>query len=311
MVADSTQTPWDREPITSSGTQSDVVHRRELSADELRVAHRHIRARRWTRFTRDVFITHNGPPTVDQAERAVLAACPLEAALSGLTAATRWGLRGFAPREIYVTIPCGCRHPRISGTVVHYSRFLEPRDVHSGQGPRVTLPDRSVLDAATWADADRYARAIVLASVQQRVITPAQLRDALPRRGPCLRHALIIESIDDAEGGIQSVPEREFEEIRRAYGLPEPSRQVVLRRPDGRYYLDVEFAEYSLSIEIDGRPHMDVRQWSADLDRANQIVVSGRAVMRFTSYAIRHERPRVGATLVNALMNRGWNGPCR
>src|SRR5699024_8326659 len=134
---------------------------------------------------------------------------------------------------------------------------------------------------------DKYARAIMLASVQQRLVTPSMLTDALPGRGPCLRHALLVESIDDAAGGIQSLTEREFEEIRRAFGSPEPSRQKVLRRPDGRYYLDVDFDEYGLSVEIDGRPHMDVKQWSADLDRANQIVVSGRSVMRFTSYAVR------------------------
>lgn len=309
MVADPKETPWGTRRITEHHDVADVVHRRDLGPDAWRYARREVRARRWRRFSRDVFIAHNGPLTDDQTERAVLASCPPGSALAGLTAARRAGLRGFAPDAVYVTIPCGNRSPLLDGVVVHYSRFLGPEDVRPDAHPRHTRPARAVLDAAAWADSDRYARAIVLASVQQRLVTPAHLTDALPRRGPCLRHALIVESIEDAAGGIQSLPEREFEEICRAFGLPKPSRQVILRRPDGRYFLDIDFDEYKLSAEIDGRPHMDVLQWTADLDRANQVVVSGRSVMRFTSYAVRHERARVGMTLVEALTTRGWSGP--
>ena len=65
-------------------------------------------------------------------------------------------------------------------------------------------------------------------------------RRALQAR-PMQAHALITESIEDAEGGIASVPGREFEQIRRQFGLPAPDRQAVVRRAGGRYYLDVDW----------------------------------------------------------------------
>lgn len=139
-------------------------------------------------------------------------------------------------------------------------------------------------------------------------MTPEQLHDALSRRGPCLRHALIVETIDDAAGGIASVPEHEFAVIVRAFHLPEPARQRVLPRRDGRRYLDADWADYRLSVEVDGRGHLDVVTWDSDLDRANDLVIDGRTLLRFTSYAIRHRPESVGETLIRALIARGWDG---
>jgi hypothetical protein len=139
-------------------------------------------------------------------------------------------------------------------------------------------------------------------------VTPSQLRDALPGRGPCLRHELITETITDAEGGIASVPEREFAGIVRRLGLPEPTRQKVLRHPDGRYYLDADWEAYGLSAEIDGRGHLDHTQWEQDIERANEIVLSDRRLVRFTSYSVRHRPDMVAAKLVRALTRCGWDG---
>lgn len=131
----------------------------------------------------------------------------------------------------------------------------------------------------------------------------------MPSRGPCLRHALIEETIEDAAGGIASLPEREFAQIVRAFQLPEPARQRVLRHNDGRYFLDAYWEEYDLAVEVDGRPHMDVTAWDADLDRANEIVLDRRTMLRFTSFAVRSRATMVGSTLVRALTVRGWRAP--
>lgn len=45
---------------------------------------------------------------------------------------------------------------------------------------------------------------------QQRLTRTSDLRDALSRRGPCRHRGVIIESILDAHGGIQSLPEHEL-----------------------------------------------------------------------------------------------------
>ena len=268
---------------------------------------RELRARRWRRVGRDVFVTHNGPLTPTQQLWTALKSAPHGSAMSGLTAANLSGLRGFPSPVIHLTQPCGTRAVRLPGVVVHFSRFLGNIDVHPMRVPRRTRPPRSLLDAASFTESDRYARAILLAGVQQGIASVRQLREALPRRGPCLRHALINETLDDAEGGIQSVPEADFDRIRRRHGLPEPVRQRVIQRSDGRYYLDADWDEYALSAEVDGIPHLDVLNWDADLDRANELAIEHRTLLRFTSYAVRHNPRAVATTLTRALVARGWD----
>ena len=97
----------------------------------------------------------------------------------------------------------------------------------------------------------------------------------------------------DAAGGIQSLPERDFDEIRVLAGLPRPHRQQRVCGKDGRHFLDVYIAELGLSIEIHGIPHLAVRRWDADLRRANEIVIAGERLLIFSSYAIRRERAAV------------------
>ena len=161
------------------------------------------------------------------------------------------------------------------------------------------------MDTATWLPNERTARAVVLAGVQQRLVTPRQLELALERRGSCLHHALIIETIVDARGGIASVPEAEFDRIRRAYGLPKPTRQVLRRRPGGRYYLDVYWDEYMFGAEIEGLHHFESEQREKDLDRYNHLVIGGDHILLITSYAVRRRAEHVGKMLVAGLTARG------
>lgn len=310
MTADPVPATCDGETLARLlEAQAGVLHRHEVPSASARHVRRELRARRWQRVGRDVFVSHDhGELGHRQRLQVAVKASPHGSALAGPTAAELDGLQGFGASDVFVTQPCGTRDPRLPGVVVHYSRFLGEPDVHPLRVPRRCRPPRSIVDAAAWTSHDDRARAIVLAGVQQRLVTPEQLRDALSRRGPCLRHALIAETIDDAAGGIASVPEREFAELVRAFHLPEPARQRILQRPDGRRYLDADWAEFRLSAEVDGRGHLDVVNWDADLDRANDLVIDGRTLLRFTSYAIRHRPEAVGETLVRALIARGWDG---
>jgi len=152
------------------------------------------------------------------------------------------------------------------------------------------------------------ARALVLAGVQQRLTTPEMLRMTLPSRGPCRRHALIAESIGDAEGGISSVPEWDFANLVRRRGLPDPTHQAVRPGADGRYYLDACWDDFDTAAEVHGTQHLALLAWDADLDRANDIVVAGPRLLQFTSYAVRRHQGRVGDLLEQALRRGGWAG---
>ncbi|MBA4608728.1 MULTISPECIES: hypothetical protein [Aeromicrobium] len=237
-------------------------------------------------------VTHSGPLTAEQRERAVLAACPTSSALAGLTAATRLGLRGFEPTEVHVVLPAGAKRPS-ADAVVHWSTMLGREDVPDHRLPRTTSLERSVIDAASWAATKQAARMLVIAAFQQRLTNVRRMRDALSRRGPCRHRAVIVQSILDAAGGIQSLPERDFEAIRILAGLPRPSRQTRTEGRHRRYYLDVWWEEFRLAVEIHGIPHLAVEQWSDDLHRTNELVIDGRRVLVFSSFAIRHQRDLV------------------
>lgn len=250
---------------------------------------RHLRAGTWQRPFRGVIVTHNGPLTRDQLERAILAACPAGSALAGPTAAHRLGFQGFAPERVHVVLPAGAKEPDIDA-VFHWSTMLDSRDVLLNREPRMTTLERSIVDAASWSVSKARARVLVLAAFQQRLTSVRRMRDALSRRGPCRHRAVVIESILDAHGGIQSLPERDFDEIRVLADFPKPERQAPVRGPGGRYFLDVWVPQFNLAVEVHGTQHVAIGQWTSDLHRANEVVIDGRRTLAFSSFAIRHER---------------------
>ena len=205
-----------------------------------------------------------------------------------------------------VVQPMGASRPPHADVRVHWSTMLDERDVHPGRAPRRTRPARSLIDAASWSATDAVARAIVIGGVQQGLVRTSDLRDALSRRGSCRRRALIVQSVLDAAGGIQSLPERDFDQLRRLGRLPRPTRQARRQRPDGRYYLDVSWDEFEAAVEIHGIPHLEVPQWEADLSRANEITIGGEQLLIFSSFAVRHQGQRVIDQVTRLLISRGW-----
>ena len=247
---------------------------------------------------------------VDRPSRAWvgLLACTSRSALGGRSALAFDGFEGFTERGVTVVLPPGATRPTLQGVEPRFSAMLDERDVHPLHRPRRTRVARSLVDFASWQTFERRERAIVLSGVQQRITSTRHLRESLTRRGPCRHRALIIESILDAAGGVQSLPERDFDRIRVRRGLPEPSRQAIVRRPDGSYYLDATWHAYDTACEIHGVPHMLVPQWDADLLRSNEVTILGPRLLAFSSYAIRREQEVVGDQLERALRRGGWVG---
>ena len=272
---------------------------------ELTSVRAQLRRSQWQSPTRGVVVLHNGPLTVGQMRWVAVLAAPTGSALWGGTAAALDGFRDITPaagdQRVHVVLPVGARRLAIPFVRSHWSSRLGQDDVHPLAEPRRTRLSRSLLDLATDSRDPRRAAGILYAGTQQRLVTATTLRAALLSRGPCRHHALLLETLTDVDGGIQSVPEKDFSRIVRHLGLPEPTRQVVRRRPNGRYYLDVLWEEHNLSVEIDGAHHRSAAQWDADLDRSAFIVAGGLRQIRFSSYAVRHRAERVGELLVMAL----------
>lgn len=261
----------------------------------------------WQQPCRGIYVTHNGPITPDERELIALKVCGSDAALAGLTALRHDGFQGFEAAMPTIAQPAGSSSPPYEDVIPHWSIWLDDQDVHPDREPRRTRPQRSLVDAASWASSGTQARLIIIAGVQQGFVTTRMLREALQRRGTCRHRALIVQSILDAHGGIQSLPERDFREICRKLQLPTPTRQSACRGQDGRYYLDVEWTEFGVAAEIHGIPHLRIRNWDSDLDRGNEITILDKQLLIFSSYAIRHRPDRVGDQLTRMMTSRGWN----
>ncbi|KQX74540.1 type IV toxin-antitoxin system AbiEi family antitoxin domain-containing protein [Aeromicrobium sp. Root472D3] len=248
---------------------------------------------RWAHPARGVFVHHTGPLTPAQRDWVALLAAPPGSVLGGLSALAHDGFTGFSPPRPAVVAPMGANPCTYDDLDLHWSTYLDTRDVHPLRTPPRTRPARSVIDAASWDVTEKRAREIVLSAAQKGIVAPRTLREALVRRGMCRHRSLIVELCLDAAGGIQSLPERSFDEIRVEVGLPPPERQAVVRRTDGRYYLDVWWQAINLAVEVHGIPHMEVDQWDGDLLRLNEVAIDGRRTLVFSSYAIRRHRSTV------------------
>ncbi len=260
---------------------------------------------RWQQPHPRAVVTHNGPLSQLDLLWLALVVAPAGSVLSGPTALRLHGFRGVFDDELtHVTIPHNARSFRLSEVVVHRTITLPAVRV-VGSPPRTTV-EQSVVDAASWMPNPRLCRAVVLAGLQQRLTTASRVRETLASRGPMPRGALIRESLADAEGGIESLPERDFARVLRRARLPAPSLQVAERVAGRKYRLDAVFEPWGIRVEIDGAHHRDLVQSDADLRRQNELAIGGRPLMRFSSYQVRHEPDTVVGAIRRALLAAGW-----
>lgn len=133
------------------------------------------------------------------------------------------------------------------------------------------------------------------------------LRTALSALGPVRRRALLLETLGDVAGGSHSVPELDFVAAVRRAGLPLPRRQAQVRRDDGTWYLDAEWEDFALVVEVDGAQHAELLAREADDVRRNALEVGGRRVLRFSSWQLRHRRDESMALLRQGLVAGGWS----
>lgn len=258
-----------------------------------------VRSGRWQRPAKGVVVRHSGPLSHDDRVWCELLVQGPRAALAGLTAASFDGLTGFSSPAIFVAVPRGGRPRQREGVVVRTSQWLGDRDVHPVRTPRRTRLPRSIIDASSWAATDLRAQAILAASVQQGLVSAQSLAEIVHERVNVARRQLIVETIRDVGGGSLSEYELLFMRMCRQFHLPTPTRQRRRRDASQRWrYLDVDFDEYALSVEIDGQQHMEALAWWEDMQRNNDLVVEdGRWLLRFAGFALRRQTAHVARVL--------------
>jgi very-short-patch-repair endonuclease len=221
------------------------------------------------------------------------------AVLDGVSALHAAGLTGFTADVIDVSVPRANRRHLRPGVRSRRRAAIGP--VVGAGIPRTTV-EYAAIRAAGWAHTDRTAVLILCLVVQQRLTHPARLRAAwsATRRSP--RRALLEAVIRDICDGAHSLGELDFARWCRACHLPEPSRQVVRHGPKGRVYLDVEWADVGLVVEIDGGHHQSALGPVDDALRQNDVAIAGRMVLRIPVLGLRLDHAAFMGQVVRAYM---------
>ncbi len=263
-----------------------------------------IRAARWQRLG-SAIVVHSGPLSVDEQCQAALLNCGPRAALTSFTALRSCGLGGWDREGIHVIAPLGVARPVVRGLDIrmHWTRRpLAPELIRNGS---CHAPAPAVVLAASSLNSPRSACGIAIAAVQQRLISAAQLTQAIDNAvGARHRRALRAAAADVAMGS-EALSEIDFVRLCRRAGLPEPTRQAVRTDSLGRRrYVDAEWEladGRTVAVEVDGALHLAVSQWWSDQLRQNELVLAGSVVLRFPSVVVRTEPTVVTGQLHKAL----------
>ena len=270
------------------------------------------RARQIQRVYGGVYVDFTGPlPWSTRVWAAWLASGP-EAALTGETALRWYGVDGnWRDDRVRLAVPHSRRVARRTGVVVSRHRDLRDQLHGSRQPPIVRLEVAVLVTASATTDLSRRA-AILLDACRQRRTTPERLRtelDALPKL-PGRRQ--LSQILLDAVDGVQSFLEQIYlRRVERPHRLPAAARQVRVVSTEGPgcrqvIYRDVEYSEYGLIVEVDGRAgHFDTSSRWRDMSRDNSAATDGKLTLRF-GYQLLSEPCTAAAQIAAVLRLRGW-----
>ena len=272
----------------------ELAHDGVLSRAELRdhgwdrdAVARQVAADRWVCHGRQTVALHTSKLGEEAGRwRAVWEAGERVAALDGVSALHAAGMTGFTDDQVHVSVKHTHTVEDIDGVRVHKVIRRVAGELELLGIPR-TKPAVAAVRAAHWALSDRQAALLLVMPVQQRLVTGGQLVAATQRVRGRTRRRLIPQLARDIADGAQSLGELDFASLCRLRGLPEPSRQVVRRGPQGRVYLDVRWDEADLVIEIDGAQHLWGLAATDDQFRQNSVVLRGDRVLRMTLVGLR------------------------
>lgn len=266
---------------------------------------------RWRSVLPGVAVAHSGELTDRQRSWAAVLFAGEGAALSADAALVELGMALPVPGTVHVAVPQSRRVAdqrfRTSGhrLVTHRVTGLEPL-THPVRQPPVLRVAPSVLHAAAWATSDRAAEWRIAAVVQQRLVRPTDLRDALAAMPRLPRRALLSIVLDDVELGAHAGSELRFLRFLRRHRLPAPDRLQRLVRTGAVCYLDAWWERQRVAVELDGAHHRLVTAWDADALRGNDVVISERhnrvLLLRLTTGNLRHDELLVAQQLRTALL---------
>lgn len=291
-------------------TQAGAVARRQLYAAGITRAEvrANVRARRWQLVGRHVVVVHTGPLALETTLWAAQLSGGPRARLDGASSLIAAGLTGFRIDRHRVSVPRGAKvfHDRVVD--VRQTRRWRVDDLAGGAGPPRTRSEVAAVRGALWARSDRQAALLLTMVVQQGIVPADRIGRALLQVKRDRRLTLVMDVVTDLIGGVRSLAELDFARECRRRGLPEPTRQVVRRGKDGRYYLDVIWEEWGIVVEVDGIHHALAQEVVADALRHNDVTLDNLTVLRLPVLGLRVAADEFFDQIERALVGAGWSG---
>ncbi len=270
----------------------------------------------WTRLLTGVYLLTGGSPTRRQMIRAALLRAGPGAALTGVEAARRHGVRRLpADDSVHVLVPNGRALASQSFMVVERTR--RPWRTETVDGLPLVNVERALVDAARRDQRLDVVRAMLADGVQCGLCTVASLtREVVVRR---LRGTAVVRTVLTEVGdGVRSAAEAWARALVHRSGLPTPAWNVALRTADGRGLgvVDAWWDDVGLAWEIDSLEfHLAPEAYARTMRKHSALAAAGVLVVhtvpsqlqRDTAAVLRdltaahasaatHPRPRVTAT---------------
>lgn len=264
----------------------------------------HVAGQRWRPVHTQSVAVHTGPLPMLGRQWAAVFEGGGRSCLDGASALIAEGLGHYTEDVIRVSVPRGVVVRRAAGIAVRQTRRLRPEDLVPIGVPR-TRPDVAGVRAALWARSDKQATLLLTMAVQQRLTTPERLGAQALTVKRDSRRLLVTMVIGDLLGGVRSLGEHEFAHECRRRCIPEPSRQVLRRSPEGRWYLDVCWDEWGVVVEIDGIQHEWATNIVSDALRHNAVTLERAVVLRLPLLGLRVAPDEFFAQIRTALAGRG------
>jgi very-short-patch-repair endonuclease len=248
---------------------------------------RRLKARALEPVRRGVYRIAGVPETWEQQLLAACLAAGPAACASFRSAAALHGLEGFGRDRLEIT-HLGRRPSVIDGVEVHESAVFDTRHIVIVADIPTTSVARTLCDLTAVVRPWMVERAVDEALRRKLVRIPeiVEVATLLEGRG---RHRCTVmrEILVHRQAGYQpgdSAPERRIRDLLVRAGLPAPTMQHRVRMGRKVVRIDLCYPEQKIAIEYDGWEwHSGRRAFDDDRARANELVVLGFSVLRFTS----------------------------
>ncbi|MEA2716660.1 MAG: hypothetical protein QOI99_977 [Actinomycetota bacterium] len=259
--------------------------------------HTRLASGRWILVGRGIYRLGGAPVTWHQRALAACLVAGPGAVVSHRSAAVVWGVSGFRPGPLEITVPEG-RSTRNVLATVHRSADIPRADRTKRDGIPVTAGARMLVDLA-----GRVTPELVEEAVDDVLCRRLATLEAVVRRVDRLGHRRGLEALRsvlqawNGEGVPANVAEMGIVRVLLGAGLPPPVRQQeIFDAGELVARVDLAYPQAKLAIELDSfRWHAGRGPFRSDRVRGNRIAALGWRVLRATPEDVSDGRELVRA----------------